>query len=475
MSDAITVVVAVYNQEGYTKACLDAVFRHSPPDTQVIVWDNGSTDPIRQLCSCYPKDRLRYHRSDKNVGVPEAYNQCLRILVETDRVCFLHNDVIVTPEWLDRLAAHLSGQKTSAVVCPRTGYCDKVSFIYDTVIAERTSRHKPPNKAIGRLTTDVIRVVLKSTFGEEGLDGFARMVSEKAMGAARSAVEIGDFCFLTRAEIITAVGGFDERLGPHTYWDAELRDRLENFGYGIRMADDVFVHHHGNLTSDGPGFDFRRLLGCNRKIYDKLCREGRRSDGHNLYRVELDDGSTVSPDLVVFTPYYVPHAPGGAEISLHMALRNCVEFGVPVEAHCFLDERGEKFQYSGESVVDGVRVVRHKNCDEIRFADAARDVLSAKQPRSALFQGDRVKQAAMACASLETKTKMSWFFRNMDEVIRPNTYGVRMQKVLRKLRGPIFANSHFLSDRVKEEYVESALLFCQASAMRCVSDPRGST
>jgi len=452
MSDAITVVVAVYNQEGYTRACLDAIFRHSPPDTRVVVWDNGSTDPVRQLCSCYPKDRLRYHRSDKNVGVPEAYNQCIRTLVETDRVCFLHNDVIVTPEWLDRLAAHLSGQKMSAVVCPRTGYCDKSSFVYDTTIAERTARHKPPNKAIGRISTDVIRVVLKSTFGEEGLDGFARRVSEKAMGAARSAVEIGDFCFLTRVETVAAVGGFDERLGPHTYWDAALRDKLEGFGYGIRIADDVFVHHHGNLTSDGQGFDFRRLLDRNRKVYDKLCREGRRGDGASLYRVELDSAPADPPDLVVFTPYYVPHAPGGAEISLHMALKNCAEFGVPVEAHCFLDEKGEKFQYGSESVVDGVRVVRHQNCDEIRFADVAREVLSERQPRSALFQGDRVKQAAMICASLDIKTRISWFFRNMDEVIRPNTYGIRMHKVLRKLRGPIFANSHFLADRVKEEY-----------------------
>jgi len=452
MSDAITVVVAVYNQEGYTRACLDAIFRHSPPDTQVVVWDNGSTDPIRQLCSCYPKGRLEYHRSEKNVGVPEAYNQCLRTLVRTDRVCFVHNDVIVTPEWLDRMAAHLSGQKAHAVVCPRTNYCDKASFVYDVAIAERTSKNKPPNKAIGRITTDLIRVVLKSTFGEDGLDGFARQVSEKAMGAARSAVEVGDFCFLTKTETLAAIGGFDERLGPHTYWDMELRDRLENFGYGICIADDVFVHHHGNLTSDGPGFDFRRLLGRNRGVYDKLCREGRRGDGSSLYRVEMDDGSGEPPDLIVFTPYYVPHAPGGAEISLHMALRNCAGFGVPVEAHCFLDERGEKFQYGSESVVDGVRVIRHRSCDEIRFADAAREVLVTKEPRSALFQGDRVKQAAMACATLDTKTRISWFFRNMDEILRPNTYGIRMHKVLRKLRGPIFANSRFLADRVKEEY-----------------------
>jgi len=451
VSDPITVVVAVYNQDGYTKMCLDAVFKHSPQDTRVIVWDNGSSSPIRQLCSCYPSDRMSYHRSDKNLGVPEAYNQCLRRLIETERVCFLHNDVIVTPEWLERLAAHLGDRKSMAAICPRTNYCDKVAFVYDPAINERTVANKPPNKAL-RIAEDVIRSVLKSTFGEEGLDGFAERASERAMGAARSAVELGDFCFLTKVETLLAVGGFEERLGPHTYWEASLRDRLEDFGYGIRVADDVFVHHHGNLTSDGPGFDFRKILERNRKVYGELCREGSRGDGSDLYRVETASSPADSPDLIVFTPYYVPHAPGGAEISLHMVLKKCVEFGIPVEAHCFLNENGERFQHRTETTVDGVRVIRHSHCDEIRFADAARNRLAEARPRAALFQGDRVKQAAMTCVSLDIKTKFSWFFRNMDEVLHPNTYGVRMHKVLQKMRGPAFANSAFLAEQIKEEY-----------------------
>lgn len=453
MSEAITVVLAVFNQSGYTKVCLDALFRHSPPETTVVVWDNGSTEPIRQLCSCYPKDRLVYSRSDANVGVPEAYNRCLRTLVKTDKVCFLHNDVVVTPEWLVRLDAHMNGQRSGSVICPRTNYCDKNSFVYDAATQERTCRFKPPNKAIGRITEDVIKVVLKSTFGDDGLDGFSRRISAQAMGTARSAVEFGDFCFLTRVETLLAVGGFDERLGPHTGWDLELRDRLERFGHGIRIADDVFVHHHGNLTSDGPGFDYHRLLERGKRMREKLCREARRVGGaEELYQIAADDGDGELAEVLVFTPYYVPHAPGGAEVSLHMALRNCAEFGVPVEAHCFLDETGEKFRCRSRTIVDGVRVVRHQNCDEIRFADAARKILSEKEPRAALFQGDRVKQAAYDCASLDLKTRMSWFFRNMDEITRPNTYGVRMHKVLPKIRGPVFANSQFLADRVHEEY-----------------------
>lgn len=452
VGEAVTVVLAVFNQSGYTKVCLDAVFRHSPPETAVVVWDNGSTESVRQLCSCYPKDRLVYSRSDANVGVPEAYNRCLRTLVRTDKVCFLHNDVVVTPEWLARLAAHMDGQRSGSVICPRTNYCDKNSFVCDAAAQERACRFKPPNKG-ARITEEVVKVVLKSTFGDEGLDGFSRRVSAQASGTARSAAELGDFCFLTRAETILAVGGFDERFRLHTGWDLELRDRLERSGYGIRMADDVFVHHHGNLTSDGPGFDYRRILEHNRSVYGKLRHEGRRAaEAEEPYRIVADDGDGEPAEVLVFTPYYVPHALGGAEVSLHMALRNCAEFGVPVEAHCFLDEAGEQFRCRSRAVVDGVRVIRHQDCDEVRFAAAARKILSEKEPRAALFQGDRAKQAAYDCASLGLRTRMSWFFRNMDEITRPNMYGVRMHEVLPKMLGPVFANSQFLADRVREEH-----------------------
>lgn len=452
MNDATTVVVAVLNQQGYTKCCLDAIIRHSPPDTKVIIWDNGSVDPIRELCSFYPSDRILYHRSEVNLGVPEAYNQCVNNLVNTDKVCFLHNDVIVTPEWLDRLSEHLDGQKSSSVICPRTNYCDKTAFRCGEDVFRRACEQKPPNKGI-RISDDVVRTALSLVFGRDGLDGFAASMSAKAFGTARSAVELGDFCFLMRTETVRSVGGFEERLGPHLYWDCDFRDRLDKLGYGIRIADDVFVHHHGNLTSDGPGFNFRALQSSNRKKYEKFRREGKYGDGTDMYRVEMDDkSSSVVPDIMAFTPYYVPGFLGGAERSLHVLLKGCVEFGVPVEVHCFLDDKGEKIQYQTETFVDDVRVVRHAHCDEIRFADIAKRLVSDRAPRAVLFQGDRVKCAAVACAETESKSRLSWFFRNMDEVERPDTFGIPMRKVVPNMRGTVFANSQFLADRVREEY-----------------------
>ena len=454
MSEPVTVVIAVYNQLGYTQACLDAVFKHSPPDTQVVVWDNGSQDPVRALCASYPPDRLVCYCHPDNVGVPEAYNQCVNNLVKTEYVCFLHNDVIVTPDWLDRMMAHYDPQRKShAVVCPRTNYCDNGSFVYDMSIKERSEKHKPPNKI--HIAVDVIRSVLEGTFGKEGLDGFARNVSSVSAGSSQAVAELGDFCFLTRVDVVKAVGGFDERLAPHCYWDYQFHDCLEQSGYGVRLAGDVFVHHHGNLTSDGKGpppFNFHELRKRNRRIYEQI-RGGRISGRTSmLFRTEKDDKPRRPPALIAFTPYYVPTAPGGAEVSLHAVLRECAAFGVPTDVHCFLNDNGEPFREDSSLIVEGIRVVRHANCDEIRFSDAAVNTLLDAAPKAVLFQGERVKQAATACAELDLDADFSWFFRNIEEILRPNTYSIDMHKVMSKMRGPAFANSQFLAAEVKEAY-----------------------
>ena len=51
----ISIVIPVFNAEGYLCKCLDSVLNQTYTDYEVIVVDEGSTDKSSEICDCYGK------------------------------------------------------------------------------------------------------------------------------------------------------------------------------------------------------------------------------------------------------------------------------------------------------------------------------------------------------------------------------------------------------------------------------------
>src|SRR2546422_7290478 len=105
-----SVVLAVYNQLGLTRACLESL-RSTTAAFDLCVVDNGSGDGTRAYFEDfelpYP---LAYHRNDENVGLIRALNQGAR-LGRGESICFLHNDTEMRePRWLERLEAAVASE-----------------------------------------------------------------------------------------------------------------------------------------------------------------------------------------------------------------------------------------------------------------------------------------------------------------------------------------------------------------------------
>ena len=98
-----TVVVAPREQFGWTRAALEGIFAHTAIPYNLVYVDGGSPAPVRRYLALRARQRgFRLIRTEHFISPMEARALALPH-VDTEYVCFIDNDVLVTPGWLDRL------------------------------------------------------------------------------------------------------------------------------------------------------------------------------------------------------------------------------------------------------------------------------------------------------------------------------------------------------------------------------------
>lgn len=81
MNDLITIIIPVYNVEGYLKRCLDSVVNQTYKNTEIILIDDGSSDNSGKICDEYAQkdNRIKvFHKANggqssaRNLGIDNA-------------------------------------------------------------------------------------------------------------------------------------------------------------------------------------------------------------------------------------------------------------------------------------------------------------------------------------------------------------------------------------------------------------------
>lgn len=103
MSIPISVIVPVYQSEGYLRRCLDSLVGQSMGDVEIICVDDGSTDGGPAILSGYAArdPRIRVVRQ-ANAGLSAARNAGLAV-ARGDFVLFCDSDDWVEPTWCEEL------------------------------------------------------------------------------------------------------------------------------------------------------------------------------------------------------------------------------------------------------------------------------------------------------------------------------------------------------------------------------------
>ncbi|WP_404616337.1 glycosyltransferase [Rhodanobacter hydrolyticus] len=237
----VSVIVVTYNNLDLTKACLSSLEQYSDyTNLEVIVVDNASSDGTPDYLAAWAaagKDRRLILNLD-NRGFAAANNQGLAV-ADGDYLVLLNNDTHVTPGWIATLVAHLGRTKGLGMIGPVTnniGNEARIEISYDDMdgmlhaAADYTTRHA------GLLTP------------------------------LRTAAF---FCVMVPRAVYEKVGPLDEAFGIGFFEDDDYCRRVEQAGWGIACADDVFVHHHLSASFNKLKLEQRQtLFERNKAIYE---------------------------------------------------------------------------------------------------------------------------------------------------------------------------------------------------------------
>jgi GT2 family glycosyltransferase len=202
---ALSVVVPTKDRADKLDRCLAALSREVSHPDEVVVVDSASTDDATRRVA--ERHGVRYVRADRpgtslarNVGWQHATH---------DLVGFVDDDVLVQSGWADALV--------SALLRP------EVAFVTGRI-------DLPPDQV------DIEHAVSLLP------DGDARVLDRDALGLFGMSANAG-----VRRDALRAIGGFDTRLGPATWFgggeDNDFFDRLVRAGFAGRYDPDVRVCH----------------------------------------------------------------------------------------------------------------------------------------------------------------------------------------------------------------------------------------
>lgn len=100
---SVAIHIVAWNGMTHLPSCLASVAAQHYSSYQVMVVDNGSLDnTVTWLQAEYPQFHLL--RNTRNLGFCRGHNQALRLTESTYVLC-LNQDVVLTPDWLERAVA----------------------------------------------------------------------------------------------------------------------------------------------------------------------------------------------------------------------------------------------------------------------------------------------------------------------------------------------------------------------------------
>jgi GT2 family glycosyltransferase/cyclopropane fatty-acyl-phospholipid synthase-like methyltransferase len=237
----ISLIVPVYNQAKYTSEMLASIGKHEGYELEIIIVDNASDEETKNVIREFEKNNsnVKIITNTENLGFPKAINQGLAV-AKGDYVFLANNDIILPPDWLERMVAHAERNKSIGMV---------------GVVSNKVSGFQKIKEEITYRTPDEMLIFMKK---------IAEKSNEKFLEFPRVA-----FLFvLIKKEVIDKVGSLDERFSPGNYEDDDYCLRVQRAGFKAVIALDVYVHHYGSVSFTAEGKEkYYALLERNREKF----------------------------------------------------------------------------------------------------------------------------------------------------------------------------------------------------------------
>jgi O-antigen biosynthesis protein len=221
----VSIIIPFKDRLGLLRNCMHGIWRSRYRDFEVILVDNGSTDPrmLRYL------DHLRARRRFRIVTCPEPFNfarLCNRgaAVARGDWLLFLNNDTeVLIADWLERML-EVAGHPRVGIVGATLLHADGTlqhTGIFSTPEGYWTHRYENQPACF------------------EGDDD--------ELGHIRAVPAVTGACLLIGRRTFEDLGGFDVRF-PSDYNDVDLCRRARERGLLVAVTPHARLTHFGGLS-----------------------------------------------------------------------------------------------------------------------------------------------------------------------------------------------------------------------------------
>lgn len=269
-----SIIVAVKDNIGWTQHCLESIKENTDiKNNELIVINNGSiksmSKKLEEILENLSFDNIKYIHNEDNNGSYYAWNQGIDES-EAEYVCIMHNDCIVSKNWLETLLNTNVDQYDSPVgiISPSTNYADELDHVLRKDIMDLSTNFKYSNKISQSYLS--IKEMLTRVY-PDGLNHFLNVLDKNE--DVKISHNIASFCFLAKKELYEEYGKFDLEFYPHRYSEKLLKHKMDVDGLLTLCNRNAFIHHNGNTTSDGVGFSLDMIEYTNKKIYENKMND----------------------------------------------------------------------------------------------------------------------------------------------------------------------------------------------------------
>jgi O-antigen biosynthesis protein len=221
----VSIIIPFKDRPELLRNCLRSLQASTYRDFEVVLVDNGSTDPrtLRLLAKLRTRPRYRL------VSQPGAFNfsrLCNAGAAEAtgEHLLFLNNDTeVLTRDWLEQLL--------------RIGTDPQVGIVGATLLyPDRTIQHVGLFPRTDGLWVHPYRGEPADHSGERG-----ELLTTRCVPAVTAA------CLLIGRTLFSQLGGFDERF-PVAYNDVDLCVRARERGLSVVISPDARLFHYEGLS-----------------------------------------------------------------------------------------------------------------------------------------------------------------------------------------------------------------------------------
>ena len=221
----LIIQIVTYNSLKFLNDCLQSIFAQTFKDFQVLIIDNHSTDgTLDFLKKRFPA--VSIFRNFKNVGFAKAHNQGF-VLRKSDYVLVLNPDVILEPDFLEKLLTTAENKKRG------------FSF------GGKLLKIKSGNQEIGeKIKTKIIDSTgLKITPLFRAIDRGEGEIDKGQYDLQKEVFGISGACVLYRKKTLKRIGFFDESFFAYKE-DVDLAWRSRLYGLRSYYVPAAIAYHY---------------------------------------------------------------------------------------------------------------------------------------------------------------------------------------------------------------------------------------